>query len=313
MSLIEKAAQRLDQLKQATAEPDDEPAELQSVPAAALAVEASAEALVASDPVSRSSAPPLVQPQLRAAPVSRSVTIDLAMLHEKGLVTPDHPRSTIAEEFRVIKRPLIANASSGFGAGGARSNLVMVTSAMPDEGKTFCAVNLALSIAMELDRTVLLVDADVARPSLPRVLGLPDLPGLFDVLEGRVADVGEVLHPTNVEKLSFLASGTLNPRAPELLASESMAALLEELAGRHPDRIVVFDSPPLLVTTEANELAAHMGQVVLVALAGRTQHAEVKRAVAATQSCPARFMVLNQARPEGASGYGYGYGYGYAR
>lgn len=286
MSLIEKAAERLEEMRRAGA--------AAPVPPAA-----------AGAPWPPGAAP--------ARPGPARLEIDLARLAREGFVTAADPRSRLAEEFRVIKRPLIANASSGFGAGGARSNLVMVTSAMPDEGKTFCAVNLALSIAMELDRTVLLVDADVARPSLPRVLGLPDLPGLFDVLEGRVADVGEVLHPTNVEKLSFLASGTLNPRAPELLASESMAALLEELAGRHPDRIVVFDSPPLLVTTEANELAAHMGQVVLVALAGRTQHAEVKRAVAATQSCPARFMVLNQARPEGASGYGYGYGYGYAR
>ncbi|MCM2326642.1 MAG: XrtA-associated tyrosine autokinase [Lysobacter sp.] len=292
MSLIEKAAERLDQLRRAGVE----------VPAGD---GGRAEPRAAAEPAAAAAGqdgPPRGTARLE---------IDVARLAAEGFVTPADPRSRTAEEFRVLKRPLIANASAARSAPGGHPNLVMVTSALPGEGKTFCAVNLAMSIAMEMDRTVLLVDADVARPSVPRVLGLPELPGLFDVLEGRVADVSEVLNRTNVEKLVFLSSGTLNPRASELLASDSMAALLDELAGRYSDRIIIFDSPPLLVTTEAHVLASHMGQVIVVAHSEKTLRSDVKRALATIQSCPIRMMVLNQARPNLRSPYGQGYGYGY--
>jgi exopolysaccharide/PEP-CTERM locus tyrosine autokinase len=145
----------------------------------------------------------------------------------------------------------------------------MVTSALAGEGKSFTSVNLALSIAAELDNTVMLVDADVARPSVLRMLGLPQGPGLLDVLEERV-DLSDVLLKTSVEKLTLLPSGTPHPRATELLASDAMTHLLDDMAKRYPDRIIIFDSPPLLLTTESRVLASHMGQVVVVVHAERT-------------------------------------------
>ena len=238
--------------------------------------------------------------------------LDLARLAGLGFITPDMPRSRIADEFRVLKRPLLANAFAKKAVPVKNGNLIMVTSAVPGEGKTFSAVNLAMSLAMELDRTVLLVDADVARPSLPALLGLPSSRGLLDVLESSNVNLSHVLLRTNVDKLSILPSGTPHSHATELLTSGTMTKLLEEMAVRYSDRIIVFDSPPLLVTTEARVLATQMGQVVFVVHAESTLQSDVKRALATIESCPIKMMVLNQARTvsQGAHGYGYGYGYG---
>ena len=311
MSLIEKAAQRLDQLKQASAEPGDEPA--QAVPPQAPLKPVAAEtATVEVKDAAKSSEVPLTTPQAQSAAISRTVHIDLDMLAAKGMVTPEQPRTSIAEEFRVIKRPLLRNATDAGPARIANANLIMVTSAMPGEGKTLSAINLAISMAMELDYTVLLVDADVSRPSVFRQLGLPPERGLMDVLAGEVTDLSDVLLRTNIEKLSILPAGMPHQRATELLASENMNRLLKQIASRYSDRIVVFDSPPLLVTTESRVLATHMGQVVLVVESERTTHSSVKQALATIESCPIKLMMLNKSRHSGpGSYYGYGYGYGY--
>ncbi|MFM7505251.1 MAG: XrtA-associated tyrosine autokinase [Rubrivivax sp.] len=245
---------------------------------------------------------------------SRRVELNLAAIAAAGIVTPQAPRSHTADQYRVIKRPLIANA---VGRGTARvkhGNLIMVTSALPGEGKSFTSINLAMSIAAELDHTVMLVDADVARPAVLKVLGLPPGPGLLELLEGK-ADMARVLLRTNVDKLTILPSGSPHPKATELLASDAMSALLEDIATRYPDRIVIFDSPPLLLTTESRVLATHMGQIVVVVHADRTLQTTVKQALAAIESCPVKLMMLNMARAGSGgaydSGYGHGYGYGY--
>src|SRR5207245_114694 len=218
------------------------------------------------------------------------------ILAAEAFVICDRPRPRIADEFRVIKRPLIANATGKGSAQIRHGNLIMVTSAVPGEGKSFCALNLAMSIAMEEDRTVLLVDADVARPSLPRAFAIPDSPGLLDVLNDKLVDLGQVLHRTNVEKLTFVSSGRQHARATEMLASDAMADVLNELAARYSDRIVVFDSPPLLVTPDARVLASRVGQIVFIVDAERTLQGDVKRALAAIEACPLKLMVLNRAR-----------------
>jgi receptor protein-tyrosine kinase len=234
-----------------------------------------------------------------------------------GMVTPETPRSQISDEYRVIKRPLLLNAEGKGAVPVEQGNLIMVTSSMPGEGKTFSSINLAMSIAMELDKTVLLVDADVARPSVLRVLKLPPTKGLMDVLTGDKVDLSNVLLRTNVDKLSILPAGTSHSRATEFLASEAMVQLLEEIATRYSDRIVIFDSPPLLVTTEARTLASHMGQVVLVVEAEKTTHSNVKQALATIEACPVKLLMLNKGARGKAGGYGgyygyYGYGgYGY--
>ena len=241
----------------------------------------------------------------------RRIDLDLSHLHAASIMTPDAPRSRLADEFRVIKRPLIENAARRGAAAIRNGNLIIVTSALPGEGKSFTAANLAMSIAMEMDRTVLLVDADVARPSLPGMLGLPPCQGLLDLLLDDTLDVSDVLMKTNIETLSILSSGTPHPRATELLASEAMKRLLEEMAQRYSDRIIIFDSPPLLVTTEARVLASHMGQVLLVVQAEHTANADVTQALSTIEACPVKLMMLNKGRAATSGNYGYGYGYGY--
>jgi len=241
---------------------------------------------------------------------SRRVDIDLQTLAAMGIGVPGASRSQIADQYRVIKRPLIKNAMGRGASVIANGNLIMVTSALPGEGKTFTSINLALSIAAELDNSVLLVDADVARPSLMRALGLPTgSPGLLDLVLDDTKDLSSVLLKTNVEKLSILPSGTPHPRATELLASDAMVRLLEEIAARYPDRIIVFDSPPLLITTESRVLATHMGQIVMVVHAGKTLQSDVKRALSTIESCPVKLMLLNRSSSLFKGGYGYGYGY----
>jgi exopolysaccharide/PEP-CTERM locus tyrosine autokinase len=263
------------------------------------------------------SLPDTPAPSSRPGPsTSRRVELDLQRLAAANFVTPGAPRTRIADQYRVIKRPLIANALGKGAAPVAHGNRIMVTSALPGEGKTFTAVNLALSIAAELDTTVMLVDADVGRPSVLKTLGLAPGPGLLDVLEGR-ATMREVLLRTNVDKLTLLSAGTLHDRATEVLASDGMQTLLQEVAQRYDDRIIIFDSPPLLLTTEARALASHMGQVIMVVRAGHTSQADVQAALNTIEFCPVKLLLLNQARDSKfdayATGYKYGYGYGYGQ
>jgi len=319
--LIEQAAERLEQLRKAGV----------VIPPVALAPVDQQPATQAAPAFSDRLPQPSVLPMPTDAPgqvreptpgselqlprQSQRVDFDLDALTAANLVTPSAPRSQVADEFRVVKRPLLNNVKARGADAPIHANLVMVTSALAGEGKSFTAINLAMSIAAELDHTVLLVDADLARPSLPRVLGVQDGPGLLDLLDG-TAEMPDVLLRTNIEKLTFLRSGTPHARATELLASDAMRRLLDELSERYSDRIVVFDSPPLLLTTEARTLAMYMGQIVFVIRAGKTLQTAVQHALATIEACPVKMMLLNQARGEkhgiyGEYGLGYGYGYGY--
>ncbi len=278
-SLIEQAAQRLEQLRQAgVVLPGDE----QASPAAEAAVPEAASPAPVAQPVAQPAPTRLEPPQMGISVVedgphtsSKRVELDVVALAAQGFLMPHTPRSQTGDQYRVIKRPLIKNAMGKGAATINNANLLMVTSALAGEGKSFTSINLALSIAAELDNTVMLVDADVARPSVLRMLGLSQGPGLLDVLEERV-DMSEVLLRTNVEKLTILPSGTPHPRATELLASDSMSHLLEKMAKRYPDRIIIFDSPPLLLTTESRVLASHMGQIVIVVHAEKTPQSAVQ-------------------------------------
>lgn len=289
-SLIEQAAKRLEQLRQAGA---DMPAVQPTVSPVHAQLESSVEK----------------KPKAVVA-TSQRIEIDLKALAASGLISPDAPRSHIADQYRVIKRPLIKNAMGKGPSVIVNGNLIMITSALPGEGKSFTSINLAMSIAAELDNTVMLVDADVARPSIMRMLGLSSGPGLLDMVIDDTRDLSSVLLKTNIDKLTILPSGTPHPRATELLASDAMVKLLEDMAARYSDRIIVFDSPPLLITTESRVLATHMGQLVLVVSAGKTLRADVKQAVEAIESCPVKMLLMNRSSTLFKGGYGYGYGYG---
>lgn len=312
MSLIEQAAKRLEQLRQAGVElPEESVTQATPRPVKRKEETVSPAKNVNRPPVT---APPALDNQTAATTGNKQakrIELDLDAIAASGLLVPTISRSQLADEYRVLKRPLIANAMGRGSEPVANGNLIMITSALPGEGKSFTAINLAISIAMELDNTVMLVDADVARPSVLNMLGLPPTAGLLDVVDKNSVDISDVILRTNIEKLSILPSGTQHPRATELLASDAMIRLLDDMASRYSDRIIIFDSPPLLLTTESRALAAHMGQIVVVVHAEQTTQAAVKQAVEAISACPVKMLVLNQARQASADGYGYGYGYGY--
>ena len=304
-SIIEQAAKRLEELQRAGVEA---PGALSS-PHVAAGVPSPAEGTV----LALEGRVHHAQPS-RARGLSRTddgsplrrVELDFARLKAGGFVTPDSGATQIAEEFRVIKRPIIRNAIGQGAPHIKHGNLVMVTSALPSEGKTFTSVNLALSIASEVDSTVLLVDGDVAHPSIPEELGAPHGPGLLDLLTRDDLDFGDALVKTNIDKLSLLPAGTRHRRSTELLASEQMASLLRDMATRYADRIIIFDSPPLLATTEARVLATNMGQIVMVVAADATSQHAVNQALATVESCEIVLMVLNKAsRTDVGTYYGY--------
>lgn len=257
---------------------------------------------------------PRIEPSWRTGQRRNYLEINIQALRAAGFVTANDPESKLVHEFRIIKRPIIRNARMKGPATIKNGNLIMVTSALPGEGKSFCALNLAMSIAMEVDTTVLLVDADVVAPGVPELLGIAPTKGLMDVLTKKELDIGDVLHRTNVDRLSVILAGTQELSAAELLASEAMAALLDEVSSRYSDRIIIFDSPPLLATTESRVLANHMGQIVLVVEADKTTQGDLEKALETIEGCDVVMMLLNKATDPDLAAHGeYGYGYGYGR
>lgn len=272
------------------------PAENEAAPSESLiekAVKSHNRELADSPPLAEPAVEAQVSPDGRHSPAGQ---INLAKLHKAGMITPDGEKTQIAEEFRLIKRPLITNVFNQGAAQIKNANLIMVTSSLPGEGKSFCAINLAMSIAMEMDHTVLLVDADVAKPTLPGFLGLKSDKGLMDVLLDDKLQLSDVMIKTNVEKLSFLPAGRGNRYATEMLASEAMSRLLQEMANRYRDRVIIFDSPPLLATTEARVLAAHMGQIVMVVEAEKTTQDQLQEALSQIESCDVVGLLLNKGK-----------------
>ncbi len=225
---------------------------------------------------------------------SPEVVIDFARLAGAGMITPDDLQSQIADEFRLIKRPLLDNVRASSRSPEQRANLIMITSALAGEGKTFVAVNLALSIAMEMDYRVLLVEADARRPSVLSTLGLPASRGLIDVLVDPGVRLGDVLLRTSLPRLSVLPVGSHHARAAELLSSQSMTVLARELSSRYSDRIIIFDTPPILSSAEARALAMHVGQIVVVVAAGSTSNSALRHALETLESRPTVMTMLNK-------------------
>lgn len=252
-----------------------------------------------------------------SARTSKAIAIDWSALRARGMLVPELANSQMAEEYRVIKRPLLMNAFPDGDNGIERANLILVTSSVPGEGKTFTAMNLALSIAMEREKTVLLIDADVAKPSLAGLLGIPGQAGLIDLLKDRNVQYSDVAFKTDIPNLTILPAGKQDRHSTELLASDTMKRLAKEFSVRYSDRVVIFDSPPLLAATQGAVLATLVGQVVLVVEADTTPQYIVQESFAKLESCEVVGCVLNKSKKGlgfkyyGYYGYGYGYGYGH--
>ena len=237
------------------------------------------------------------------------VAIDWVSLESQGFINRSDTKSQLAEEFRVIKRPLVNNIQGSEINGISRANLILICSSLPGEGKTFVSINLALSLANELDKNVLLIDADVENPNISKQLGVKRSPGLIEYLENEQIKFSDILLKTDLPSLSVIPAGKRHKYSTELLSSQRMYLFAEEVSRRYKDRVVIFDSPPLLVATQAQVLAELVGQVVLVIAAEETPQNVVNESVAKLASCDVVMTLLNKTKKE-LDLYGYGYGYG---
>jgi receptor protein-tyrosine kinase len=244
--------------------------------------------------------------------ISKNDTIILNgdSLKNRGFIYSPDSSHHIQEEFRHIKRKLLNNAFGATAKTLKHSNLIMVSSSNPNEGKTFISINLALSIALEQDKTVLLVDADVLRPSLHKELDFDHKQGLLEYLLDEVNSLSDVIYNTNVPNLKLIPAGKPHYLTNELLASSKMETLAKELAERYPDRVVIFDSPPILGVTETPVLSSLVGQAVIVVEESSTKLEDVKKSVSLLNEEIALGLVMNKTITSKKDGYGY-YGYGY--
>ena len=296
MSTIEKALQKQrEKNQQGSAEqaPEDVRAAADTAPQAQTETQATPEQAAAVPANGNSKAP---------------ITIDQQELKAKGLITDSTERQKIKDEFRYIKRKLLNNA---FGQGAQNlenGNLVMVSSGNPNEGKTFVSINLALSIALEQDKTVLLIDADVIRPSISTELNISPRKGLVEYLLGEVSNVSEVIYNTSISNLKIIPAGEPHHLTSELLTSDKMRQLTQELANRYSDRMVIFDSPPLIEVNESQVLANLMGQALVVVEESHSKISDIQKAVDSLNEDLAIGFVINKAVQTQKDLYGY-YGY----
>jgi exopolysaccharide/PEP-CTERM locus tyrosine autokinase len=261
------------------------------------------------------------RPASRPRPTGRVGTVDRESLAEAGFIVPDAPAGALAEEFRIVKRQLLANiltsgkeasAEEGEDEGAEKRRRILICSAHPDEGKTFCAVNLALSLAGERDIEVLLVDADFPKPECLSILGLEGGQGLVDAIADPALDVESLVIRTDVVGLSVLPAGSHAVDVTELLASGRTREVLGRLTRDNPRRIVLFDSPPALMASPASALADHVGQLLMVVRADKTAEADLREAVTLLSACDDVSLLLN-GTGFAATGRRFGSYYGYGQ
>jgi Mrp family chromosome partitioning ATPase len=219
--------------------------------------------------------------------------VDRDHLRDAGLIVPEDSVTGLLEEFRIVKRELLADARA---SDTPLARRILVCSPHPGEGKTYCATNLAIALAAERDLEVLLVDADVVRPSITARLGIEAEHGLMDALANPAIRPESLVIATDIDGLFVLPAGTASSRDAELLASVRTAALLERLTQGAPNRILIFDTPPALAASPAAELAQHVGQALLVARADETSRAALEDAQQLLSACGDIKLLLNAAR-----------------
>ena len=259
---------------------------------------------------------PLVAQARRVAPAlpfsGQRYAIDREHLRAAGFIVPGDPVTALLEEFRLVKRQImLAAAESRAGIGTPHGERILIASAHSGEGKTWCAVNLALAIAAEKDNEVLLVDADFAKPSVLSTLGLPGGSGLMDALADPTLAVEDCVVGTDVAGLYVLPAGRTTNSDTEFLAANRAAQVLERLSEQSPSRLIIFDSPPVLAASPAAELASIVGQTLVVVRAERTGEAALKDTLSLLAGCEDIKLLLNgvQFSPTGRR-FGSYYGYG---
>jgi protein-tyrosine kinase len=269
--------------------------------------------------------PPSVAPVVALAvpsqsPVMRSLLpgvktvakVDRQRLLSLNFIDPYGAVTGLSEEFRIVKRQLLLAARGGKGIEPIpHGERILICSANPNEGKTFCAVNLALSMASEKDNRVLLVDADFAKPSVLARLGMEGGRGLMDALADPSIDVEDLVIETDIEGLSVLPAGAQTNQDTEYLAASRTAAVLDQLTSHDPSRIIIFDSPPALAASPASVLALHVGQAVMVVHADVTTDSALRDALSLLSGCEHIQLLLNRTKfsPTGRK-FGNYYGYG---
>ena len=246
----------------------------------------------------------------------KKTNVDIALnfehLIERNYILDDTKNRLHQEEYRGIKRKLLGNAFGPQAKTLDNSNLIMVSSSKPNEGKTFISINLALSIALEQDKTVLLIDSDLLRPSVNTELGFEMKQGLTEYLLSEVNSLSDIIYSTNINNLKIIPAGKAHSLTNELLASDKMKTLTKELAERYADRVVIFDCPPILGVNETVVISNFMGQAIVVVEESETKIEDVKKATSQLNEELALGLVINKSLKSTQDSYGYyGYGYGY--
>jgi len=247
---------------------------------------------------------PLPAEEVDAGHVGPELVLDRGRLASYGITIPSSARSRTVEEFRLVKRNLMTQFSTGDSSADQRSSrLIMVTSARPGEGKTFISLNLALAFASERDVKALLVDIDTQHSTLQTILGISTEQGIVDVLAG-ARELSEVLIQTNIPNLMVLPSGRGGPHVPELFSSNKMAILMAEMTRRFADRYIIIDTPPCMASTDAAALAPLVGQIVFIVEAHHTQEVEIEASLSMLSACPRISLVLNKSDTSAGEHFG---------
>jgi protein-tyrosine kinase len=324
-SLLERASEQFDFRKAMEQAAPIVPAALAPKPAPAPETEATVAAPEQPRPMPAAIVAPAAVAEPAPAPAPRVVPVaapkaftgrygrvDREQLRQAGLIVPDAPASALSEEFRIVKRQLLLEATGGeSGKPLLRGRMILVCSAQPNDGKTFCALNLALSMSAEKDLEVLLVDGDFAKPEIVAMLGLEQGPGLLDALADRALPVESCVIRTDIPGLSVLPAGRHTNSDTELLASGHTRTVLQDLLDANPSRVIIFDSPPVLAASPASVLALNAGQALVVVKADKTSEAELRDAIGLLSGCENIQLLLNATTyASGGRHFGSYYGYG---
>lgn len=253
---------------------------------------------------------PVLPEDFEDRPVANSIEIDRGLLEISGFWPTGPDEAVIAEQFRRAKRPVISLAFETGVPTGENPNVVMMASAMPGAGKSFCTFNLARSIARERDIGAVIVDADVLRSSISRSLGLTNRPGLTDYLLDESLTIEDILLQSDLDDIVLVPAGDSHPEATELLSSRRMTQFVAELSARFRNRVILCDTPPILITNEAHVFAEHVGQIVMIIEARYSSQVSVLQALASLDRDKPINAILNKSRTARGSGY-YGDDYGY--